>query len=42
MKTLGKVALGILIMLVGLVGLVLVWGFLSYPVEYVSRVLAWR
>jgi len=41
-KTLGKVALGILITLVGLVGLVLVWGFLSYPVEYVSRVLAWR
>ena len=42
MKTLGKVALGIFITLVGLVGLVLVWGFLSHPVEYVFRVLAWR
>lgn len=41
MKLLGKVALGIIVALVGLVGLVLVWAFLSYPAEYVMRGICW-
>jgi CubicO group peptidase (beta-lactamase class C family) len=41
MNTLGKVALGILVALIGLVGLVLVWAFLSYPAEYVMRGIRW-
>ena len=41
MKTFWKVALGILVTLVGLVGLVLLWAFLSYPAEYVMRGIRW-
>jgi CubicO group peptidase (beta-lactamase class C family) len=38
MKTIWKVALGILGALVLLVGLFLVWAFISYPAEYIKRV----
>lgn len=41
MMTLRKVALGILVALTALVGLVLVWAFLSYPAEYVMRGIRW-
>lgn len=41
MKTLGKIALWTLIALAVLVGLVLVWAFLSYPTEYVMRGIRW-
>ncbi|UCB46693.1 MAG: serine hydrolase [Spirochaetota bacterium] len=42
MKILGKVALWILAALAGLVCLVFVWAFLSYPAEYVMRAIRWR
>ena len=41
MKTLGKIALWVIVALVGLAGLVLVWAFLSYPAEYVMRGIRW-
>ena len=41
MKTFGKVSLGIIVSLVGLVILVLAWAFLSYPAEYVMRGIRW-
>jgi CubicO group peptidase (beta-lactamase class C family) len=41
MTNLKKFALGILVALVGLVGIVLVWAFLSYPAEYLVRSVAW-
>jgi CubicO group peptidase (beta-lactamase class C family) len=36
-----KVALGILAAIVGLVGLILVWAFLSYPAGYLTRSVLW-
>ncbi len=41
MKKVGKIALGIILALAALVGLVLVWAFVSYPAEYVLRGLKW-
>jgi CubicO group peptidase (beta-lactamase class C family) len=41
MKTFWKVALWILVALVGLIALILVWAFLSYPVEYLVRSASW-
>jgi CubicO group peptidase (beta-lactamase class C family) len=41
MKVLGKVVLWTLAALIGLVGLILVWSFLSYPPEYLVRQIAW-
>jgi CubicO group peptidase (beta-lactamase class C family) len=40
-RNLGKFALWSLAALVGLVGLVLIWAFLSYPAEYLARSIAW-
>lgn len=40
-KALGKVALWTLAVLAGLVGLILVWAFLSYPAEYLLRSIRW-
>lgn len=40
-KTFWKVALGILVALVGLVVLVLAWAFFSYPAEYLLRSIRW-
>jgi hypothetical protein len=40
-RNLGKIALWSLAALVGLVGLVLIWAFLSYPAEYLARSIAW-
>ena len=41
MTNLKKITLGILFALVVLVGIVLVWAFLSYPAEYLVRSVAW-
>ena len=41
MKVLGKVALWTLAVVIGLVGLVLVWAFLSYPPAYLMRAVVW-
>lgn len=41
LKTIWKVLLGLLIVLLGLVVLVLVWAFISYPSEYVLRGIRW-
>jgi CubicO group peptidase (beta-lactamase class C family) len=40
-RNLGKIALWSLAALVGLVGLVLIWAFLSDPAEYLARSIAW-
>ena len=42
MRTFWKVALGILVALLVLVGLFLIWAFLSYPAEYLKRAALWR
>ena len=41
MKVLRKVALWTVVVLVGVVGLVLVWAFLSYPAVYLIRSVLW-
>jgi CubicO group peptidase (beta-lactamase class C family) len=41
MQVLGKVALWTLAALAGLVGLILVWAFISYPPAYLMRAVVW-
>ncbi|MFC1859090.1 serine hydrolase domain-containing protein [Thermodesulfobacteriota bacterium] len=41
MKTLGKISVGVTVSIFGLVSLVLLWAFLSYPTEYVMRGIRW-
>jgi len=40
-KTIGKIAAWIIAAILGLVSLVLVWAFLTYPSEYVMRGIRW-
>jgi hypothetical protein len=41
LSTFWKVALGILVALVGLVVLALAWALISYPAEYLLRSISW-
>jgi CubicO group peptidase (beta-lactamase class C family) len=41
MKVFGKIVLWTLVVLVGLVGLILAWAFISYPPAYLMRAIVW-